>query len=603
MKHFVILSGICLLLLVSLIAVPVLAATVTCPSSCSCLLPAEAKKIAAPGYCQGKQAVCGYDSQKNEKYCYEKPAPTTAVPQLIGPAKPYVTTTTIVPKVIATVKPFVTTTQPPAATIVTGLIRNTSLSPIVPATTGLPPGAGFHGIVTTKPEIPSVSPVNYSELSTSEVPCPTGCACLLSADATSNGLSYCGGKQTTCTVSSDFSVKGTSTTAEIRHCYTIQVAAGTSPNLSRVAGIDRTPIRPIPLPEECPGGCSCLDEKTIREKGYADCSSEKTECGYSKTAGVLYCAKTGAVPTGSGMSPSGAPPARDESILSALGSIFGTFLGGGRPEAADMTDNSRMLMDFCRDRYGLDRCGDTCVNLSADTDNCGSCGHWCLPGESCISSLCSDTDSDSDPANCGGVGNVCPEGAPCVEGYCSALGCLDSRLADCSNSCVDTRSDSLNCGACGNACTEGRHCEAESCVSCEIPGQVECPVYGKTYARCTDISSDLNNCGGCRHSCSSDQACVDGMCTTVCPAGTELCGNECRDLETDEYNCGACGHQCPYGATCTGGACTCADPGMAYCNGRCVNFSSDNENCGSCGHTCFRWFGIFFQHCSVGTCV
>jgi hypothetical protein len=60
------LSLACFLLLVSLVAVPVLAATVTCPASCSCLLPAEAKKLGYPGYCQGKQAVCGYDTQKNE---------------------------------------------------------------------------------------------------------------------------------------------------------------------------------------------------------------------------------------------------------------------------------------------------------------------------------------------------------------------------------------------------------------------------------------------------------------------------------------------------------------------------------------------------------
>lgn len=83
----------CLLLLISLVAVPVLAATVTCPASCSCLLPAEAKKLGYPGYCQGKQAVCGYDTQKNEKFCYEKPTTTTIVSQPIITAKPFVTIT------------------------------------------------------------------------------------------------------------------------------------------------------------------------------------------------------------------------------------------------------------------------------------------------------------------------------------------------------------------------------------------------------------------------------------------------------------------------------------------------------------------------------
>jgi len=79
-----ILSGIAFLILVSLLAGPALAATVTCPSSCSCLLPAEAAKKNTPGLCGGKQQVCAVDAKKNEKYCYERPATTTTViPQII----------------------------------------------------------------------------------------------------------------------------------------------------------------------------------------------------------------------------------------------------------------------------------------------------------------------------------------------------------------------------------------------------------------------------------------------------------------------------------------------------------------------------------------
>jgi len=78
MKHPLCLS-VLLLLLALLLLPPALAATVTCPSSCSCLLPAEAKKLGYPGYCGGKQQVCGTDAQKNEKYCYTKPVTTTTV--------------------------------------------------------------------------------------------------------------------------------------------------------------------------------------------------------------------------------------------------------------------------------------------------------------------------------------------------------------------------------------------------------------------------------------------------------------------------------------------------------------------------------------------
>jgi hypothetical protein len=88
-----ILLSIAILILVSLTAVPVLAA-VSCPMSCSCLLPAEAKKLGYPGYCGGKQQVCAMDAQKNEKYCYTKPVTaTTVVPQLIVTGYTLFTTT------------------------------------------------------------------------------------------------------------------------------------------------------------------------------------------------------------------------------------------------------------------------------------------------------------------------------------------------------------------------------------------------------------------------------------------------------------------------------------------------------------------------------
>ncbi len=87
----------CVLLIVSLIAVPALAATVICPLSCSCLLPIEANKMGYTSYCEGRQQVCATDSQNNEKYCYAKPVTTTTQLEVIPAVKPYVSTTTPIP--------------------------------------------------------------------------------------------------------------------------------------------------------------------------------------------------------------------------------------------------------------------------------------------------------------------------------------------------------------------------------------------------------------------------------------------------------------------------------------------------------------------------
>ena len=97
MKKHLFLSAICFLLLVLLVAVPALAVTVTCPSSCSCLLPAEAKNLGYTGSCDDKQQVCGYDLQKNEKYCYTKPVTITTLRQPIVTPRPFITTTAPLP--------------------------------------------------------------------------------------------------------------------------------------------------------------------------------------------------------------------------------------------------------------------------------------------------------------------------------------------------------------------------------------------------------------------------------------------------------------------------------------------------------------------------
>jgi len=52
----------------------------SCPSACSCLLPADAKAKGLTSLCGGKEILCGYDQYQNRKYCYQVPATATATP-------------------------------------------------------------------------------------------------------------------------------------------------------------------------------------------------------------------------------------------------------------------------------------------------------------------------------------------------------------------------------------------------------------------------------------------------------------------------------------------------------------------------------------------
>ncbi len=592
MKKHVLLSFLCLLLLVSLAAAPVLAAALSpavasCPSTCSCLSPAEAAKINTPGLCNGKQTNCGSEG-KTEKYCYTRPVtvtPTTALPQLFATGFHPIPTT-----VPAFVKcspgcdcEYETWGEEYNLTLCGGTKYLCGMDPkgipmycyvmppqrqpgIVKVVTILPTGTTVPPVKLSPMVSPSGSPAAIKSIQVvpmQNIPsCSAGCACLLPSDAAKNGLSYCGGKQSACSVSPGLTSAGTGTSGQTRYCYTIPVATGSVTNLSRVVAVNRTLITPIPVPKDCPAGCSCLEEKTIRDKGYSFCSAVKTECGYTKTGGVLYCAKSG--------SASGPTVGQPDNVFSAIGSFFGSLFGG---KPATVVQDSSVLTSYCENRYGPDfhMCGGVCVDTLTDTNHCGGCGNWCNtdPGFSpeigtafhCINGECVlRSQASEDPYSCGSGGFTdydfytpgrpglieCPAEAPCLDGVCSALGCIDPGLTACNNICTRTSYDSNNCGSCGNACSlPNQTCRAGSCYSeCEEPGTGYCrsPIDGSRY--CAELDSDGVHCGRCQHSCPSSQLCSRGECVSECPSDLTNCMGGCADTMTSEWNCGECGNRC-----------------------------------------------------------
>ena len=76
-------------------------------------------------------------------------------------------------------------------------------------------------------------------------------------------------------------------------------------------------------------------------------------------------------------------------------------------------------------------------------------------------SICNGScvDLTNDPANCGTCSTDC--GAlVCLHGQCSS-DCRD--LTECSGACVDLTNDRANCGACQNACGTGSSCVGGQC--------------------------------------------------------------------------------------------------------------------------------------------
>jgi hypothetical protein len=146
-------------------------------------------------------------------------------------------------------------------------------------------------------------------------------------------------------------------------------------------------------------------------------------------------------------------------------------------------------------------CGNACVDLASDPNNCGMCGLACGKNEACGGGKCQ-----------------------CADGYVACGGDIG---------CVDVATDASNCGMCGNSCGMGT-CSNGACsgVSCNLG------------AAC------LNDAD-----CCVTQQCTMGKCK--CGPGLTACSMSggCADLLSDPKNCGSCGHQCGTGKMCLMGLC------------------------------------------------
>jgi hypothetical protein len=85
---------------------------------------------------------------------------------------------------------------------------------------------------------------------------------------------------------------------------------------------------------------------------------------------------------------------------------------------------------------GTTKCLTTCVDLSADHENCGMCGMACAADQFCNQSMC--------------------------DLICSPPVVL------CNGQCVDFTSDDANCGSCGFACSAAAQCIDSNCVGAAV---------------------------------------------------------------------------------------------------------------------------------------
>lgn len=180
-------------------------------------------------------------------------------------------------------------------------------------------------------------------------------------------------------------------------------------------------------------------------------------------------------------------------LLTALASLA---LAGAPAACEESCEDLECPLNFvCADgecRCGLpytlsELCGEECLYVDDDPQNCGGCGVRCL-----------------DPA------------AP----FCSDGRCTCGGGTVCAGRCANLEVDHDDCGECGNACPLESICYHSECVSgdagCDPPCQTEggelCCADGAGLGQCVNLYDYSNHCGGCGIECPADHECQDAEC-------------------------------------------------------------------------------------------
>ena len=270
---------------------------------------------------------------------------------------------------------------------------------------------------------------------------------------------------------------------------------------------------------QCASGGSCNNGNCVCPPGSIQCGNQCVSCPARPTNGSLTCAATG--------------------------------------QCAQACNNSSLP----------NLCGNDCVNLQTDQNNCGGCGIQCVPNNKCdLTFTCqAAVCKASNPKTC------TPSDACHVAGCDPATGCTNSpktcpppadachlALCDPSTGCNPAipcpPSDACHVGGCdpNTGCTE----TPKTCLpsdACHVAG---CdPNTGCTQTPKMCVPSDACHVAGCNPStgctetpkhCQAPATCQsDGSC--ACSPPTTLCGRSCVDLQSDKNNCGMCGKRCPAG--------------------------------------------------------
>ncbi len=215
-------------------------------------------------------------------------------------------------------------------------------------------------------------------------------------------------------------------------------------------------------------------------------------------------------------------------------------------------------------------CGLTCTAIENDEQNCGSCGHQCAAGETCVAGACVGTITPCKRArDCPGTDTECQtrtctnsvcgtsysaSGSPCPGGICDGSGaCVECVVAGtCPGADTDCQTRTCIAGICGMSfATDGTPASNQTVGDCKAnvcdgAGNVIIITDNTDSPASSECSTGIctNGQPGFQHAapgtlcsgglCDGNGGCVDCLVAGDCPGSD----TECRSRTCDNGVCG-----------------------------------------------------------------
>lgn len=196
---------------------------------------------------------------------------------------------------------------------------------------------------------------------------------------------------------------------------------------------------------------------------------------------------------------------------------------------------------------GYTQCGDHCVDLDADPDNCGSCG------------------------------TSCPSGVTCSVGECGGSG--ESGATDAADAGTDRTLPPLDGASFDGESLEAGETSGSAGDSAALDGLAS--IDTSTAAETGQGSAE----GAVADGTSTDGTTADGLSNDAPfsdASASDSTSNDVSSLEAEPFDDGgdaAAGDDVSEEPLCT--------PPLADCSGVCIDTTMDPANCGACGTTCY----------------